>query len=134
MQVGTKFDVNQKVFCVEKEQRIIEKIPCNICNGSRAVILKGKEYKCPECYGHGIEKNVYEEVYIVHKAVINSIKININKDGSIYVTYRCIYDRDKDLPIKAKRKETPIAEYENIIFGSYEEADTYCKQMNNDKE
>lgn len=131
MHIETKFNVNQKVFCVEKERRIIKK-PCNICNGRGTIKLKGhngkwKDYKCPECSGNGYGE--YQNVYVVHEAVINRIRIGIKE--KVTVSYRCIYDRDKDLFVKEKHKETSIAEYENRIFGSYEEADVYCKQMNN---
>ena len=46
------------------------------------------------------------------------------------ISYRCIYDRDKDLHIKEKCKETAIAEYENRIFGTYEEAEIRCNELN----
>lgn len=128
MQIETKFNVNQKVFCVEKERRIIKK-PCHICNGSGIVTLKGKEYKCPECSGNGYGE--YQNVYVIHEAVINRIRIGIIQNGNIHISYKCIYDRDKNLPIKDKRKETSIAEYEDRVYGTYEEADTFCKQMNN---
>lgn len=126
MHIETKFNVNQKVFCVEKERRIIKK-PCNICNGKGTVTLKGKEYKCPECSGNGYGE--YRNVYVVYEAVINRIRVGIKE--KVTISYRCIYDRDKDLPIKEKCKETSIAEYEDRIYDTYEEADTYCKQMNN---
>ena len=129
MHIETKFNVNQKVFCVEKERRIIKK-PCNICNGCGTVTLKGKKYKCPECSGNVYGE--YQDVYVVHEAVINRIRIGIKE--KVTVSYRCIYDRDKDLFVKEKHKETSIPEYENKIFGSYEEADAYCKQMNNGME
>lgn len=127
MQIKTKFSVNQKVFCVEKEHRMIKK-PCNICNGKGTITLKGKEYKCPECHGRGYGE--YKNVYVVHEAVINRIKISVKEKA--HISYRCIYDSDRKLPVKEKHKETSISEYEdNRIFGTYEEADTYCKQMNN---
>ena len=131
MQISTKFSINQKVFCVEKERRMIKKMPCNVCNGSGNITLKGKEYKCPECYGHGYGTSKYANVFVVHEAVVNSIRVNVLKDGNIHVNYRCIYDKHKNLPVKERRKETPIAERDNRIYGTYEEADAYCKQMNN---
>lgn len=127
MQINTKFNVNQKVFCVEKERRIIKK-PCKICNSKRIVTLKGKEYKCPECSGNGYGE--YKSVYVVHEATIGKMKINVQND-KVYVSYRCIYDRDASLPLKEKHKETVIPEYADRIFCALEEADTYCKQMNN---
>lgn len=126
MQIETKFNVNQKVFCVDKERRLIKK-PCNICNSKRTVTLKGKEYKCPECSGKGYGE--YKSVYVINEAVVNRINIAIKE--KVNITYRCIYDRDKDLNIKEKSKETAISDYENRVFDSYKEADTYCKQMNN---
>ena len=108
MQITTKFNVNQRVFCVDKERRIIKK-PCNICNGKGTVTLKDKEYKCPECHGNGYGE--YRNVYVVHEAVINRIRIGIKEN--VTISYRCIYDRDKDLPIKDKNKETSIAEFED---------------------
>lgn len=127
MQIKTKFSVNQKVFCVDKERRMTKK-PCNICNGKGTITLKGKEYKCPECHGKGYGE--YKNVYVIHEAVINRIKISVKEKA--HISYRCIYDSDRKLPVKEKHKETSISEYEdNRMFGSYEEADTYCKQMNN---
>ena len=126
MQIETKFNVNQKVFCVDKERRIIKK-PCKICNSSGTVKLKGKNYKCPAC-----SSNVeYRNTHVIHEAVISKIKVSIS-DGQVHISYRCIYDRDKDLPLKEKHKETAIPEYGNKIFATLEEAEARCMEL--DKE
>lgn len=129
MKVETKFNVNDRVFCIDNERQTIKK-PCNICNGCGTVTLKDKKYKCPECSGNGYGE--YQDVYVVHEAVINRIRIGIKE--KVTVSYRCIYDRDAGLPKKVKYKEIPIAEYENRIFGSLEEAETHCKELNGDLE
>lgn len=127
MQIETKFNVNQKIFCIDKERRIVKK-PCNICNDKGKIKLKGKDYKCPECSGNRYGE--YKDVYVVHEAVINRIAISIKE--KVHISYKCIYDSDSKLPVKEKYKETSISEYEdNRIFDSYEEADAYCNQMNN---
>ena len=66
-------------------------------------------------------------MYVINEAVVNRINVAIKEKMTIYY-------RDKDLNIKEKRKETPISDNENRAFGSYVEADTYCKQMNNGTE
>lgn len=128
MQIETKFNVNQKVFCIEKERRIIKK-PCNVCNDSETIKLKGKKYKCPECSGNGYGE--YRNIYVSHKAVVSRIKISVAENGNTHITYRCIYDRVADLPLKEKHKETSIAEYKNRIFATQEEAEAACKELNN---
>ena len=106
MQIETKFSVNQKVFCVEKERRIIKK-PCNICNGCGIVTLKGKKYKCPECSGKGYGE--YRNMYVAHAAVISDIKISISasREDYTYVSYKCIYDRYKDCVFRLNGTASP---------------------------
>lgn len=125
MQIETKFNVNDRVFCIDKERQTIKKT-CSLCNGCGTVTLKGKKYKCPECFGNGYEE--YQNVYVFHEAIINRIRIGIKEKATI--SYRCIYDRDADLPNKDKCKEIPIAEYENRIFATIEEAEARCKELN----
>lgn len=129
MQIETKFNVNQKVFCIDKERRIIKK-PCNICNGRGTIKLKGKNYKCPECHGNGYGE--YQNMYVVHAATISKIKISIS-DGKVHIVYRCIYDRDADLPLKEKHKEIAIPEYADGIFAIKEEAEAVCKELNGEE-
>ncbi len=131
MNIKTRFNVNDRVFCIDEERQIFRK-PCSICNGSGIVMLKGNQYQCPECAGNGQGEYLYE--YVSHSATINKIVISISKNGNIHISYRCIYDRDAGLPKKDKYKEIPIAEYENRIFGSLEEAETHCKELNGDLE
>ena len=133
MQIDTKYNVNQKVFCIDKERRIIKK-PCNICNGRGTIKLKGhngkwKDYKCPECFGNGCGE--CKLVYVVHEAIVNRIRIGIKE--KVTISYRCIYDRDKDLHIKEKCKETSIADYENRIFATIEEAEAVCVELNGEE-
>lgn len=75
--------------------------------------------------GHG----EWQDMYVVHEAVISKIEINVQND-KMYVSYRCIYDRDADLPLKEKHKETSISEYKDKIFAILEEAETRCKELN----
>lgn len=126
MQIETKFSVNQKVFCVDKERRIIKK-PCNICNEKGTVTLNGRTYRCPECSGNGYGE--YRNMYVIHEAVNSKIKISVS-DEKVHISYRCIYDRDADLPLKEKHKETAIPEYADRIFVTMKEAEIYCKELN----
>lgn len=130
MHIETKFNVNDRVFCIDKERQTIRK-PCSICNGSGIVILKGIQYQCPECSGNGQGEYLYK--YVSHSATINKIIISISKNGNMHVSYRCIYDRDTGLPKKDKYKEIPIAEYENRIFTTIEEAEARCKELDEEE-
>lgn len=128
MHIETKFNVNARVFCIDKERQIIKK-PCNICNGSGTITLKGKIYKCPECHGNDYGK--YENVNVFREATINKIKISVcPTNGNPHIAYKCIYDIDAELPLKDKHKERTIAEYENRIFATKEEAEARCKELN----
>ncbi len=127
MQIETKFNVGDTVYCVRNERTVIKK-PCNICHGKGWIILKGNKYKCPECSGNGY--GTYRDIDVVHKAAINRIKMSAAPNGYIHIAYKCILERDVDLPMKEKNKEITIAEYENRMFTTKEEAEYRCKEFN----
>lgn len=131
MVINTKFDINTKVFCIDEERRAIKK-SCKLCNGSGTVTLKGKKYKCPECSGNGCGE--YENVNVIREATINKIKISVcPTNDNPHITYKCIYDIYSDLPMKEKHKETTIAEYEDRIFATKEEAEARCKELSEEE-
>ena len=63
MQIETKFNVNQKVFCVDKERRLIKK-PCNM-----------KQLNC--------QMKLFKSVWIMARGI--SVKRFIKMEKSIYL-------------------------------------------------
>lgn len=94
---------------------------CNYCDNTGKVLIKGKEFTCPNCNAETITKEVIE------RAVGDSTKIrsiiafkNRNKSVEIYTTdssgYGWIIQKQDD--------------GSNRFFGSIEEAEDNCKKYN----
>lgn len=92
----SKFDNEQKVFCIEKYN---DKPTCTLCNGEKKVIIKTsqKEFEtdCPICDGTGKCENEYE--VILWKLKVNNpwnidgIFMTIWKDGKTEFSYGIDY-------------------------------------------
>lgn len=48
--IKPKFKIDQEVFCIQTYK---EKPVCEICEGLGRVVIKEKEFDCPNCYGTG---------------------------------------------------------------------------------
>lgn len=77
MDIHTRFSVGDEVFVIAKEQILLPEIPCDICDGTGSVTVKGHTFSCPECNNDGYIKQV-EWILSVKEGVIDTTQINYN--------------------------------------------------------
>lgn len=70
MKIETKFDVGQTVWQVYHEHNTV---PCNICDGTGWVEIKGTSWLCPSCRGG--KKMIAPDCYETHKEMIEQIRV-----------------------------------------------------------
>lgn len=120
MKIETKFNVGDVVY-VCKNNSTYEKEPCKICEGTGMITFKGTTFCCPQCHtskfthSKKVIKFTPEERTI--SKVIVSESIN-NGNLQIYTRY------------ETKPHCHRIAEHENMIFTTKEEAEERCKELN----
>lgn len=116
------FKLGQEVYNTEDiTHRFRFHKECNCCNSTGKVLIKGKEFICPNCNSATITKEVIE------RSIGNSMKIrsiisfkNKNKSVEIYTSnsngYGWIIQKEDDGSSR--------------FFGSREEAENSCKKYN----
>lgn len=114
MKIETKFDVGDCVYCIIrntlKEARTLGK--CPICEGTRTITIKNKQFKCPECLGFGkISKFKSVTKYSYVRGYIGSIDITNNISYWIMGEFNKIFKEEQ-------------------IFKTEEEAKNYCNSKN----
>jgi predicted RNA-binding Zn-ribbon protein involved in translation (DUF1610 family) len=50
MEIKTKFNVGQEVWYIDNKNLIIT--PCQICDHTGSVVIKGVSFVCPKCHGN----------------------------------------------------------------------------------
>ena len=94
---------------------------CMYCDNTGKILVKGKEFKCPECNGSFETKEVIEKVLNDPEKVRSVISFrNRNKLSEIYTNDSSGYG----LIIQKQDDGT------NIYFGSKEEAQEVCDRYN----
>ena len=112
----TKFNVNDNVYTIKKTK--IEK-PCQVCEGNKTIIYKGKELKCPECMGKGkVSTNNSEYVIDDHCYKVRSIVMTINNDSELSIKYK--------ITCALKR----MTRLETALFKTKKEAKKRCDELN----
>jgi len=124
--VDNKFELNQQVFVIRKEHRMIEKKEtCDICLGNGRITYKGYTLSCPKC--HGKKEIVLEsnraDVFSVdsNPHTITSFRYSVTRQGNI-LKYRIdgnTFD-GKNIP-------------EDMLCETYEEAENMCRELNKKK-
>lgn len=122
MEIITKFELKQKVFCVDRVRVTYRKTPvrCEICDSTGEVQIKGKTFKCPECYGD-YEDGELLEAYFPNPSsrqfTVEEICISMH-DGENKIVYVCKCDNEEKLY------------NENRLFATYEKALAFVENAN----
>ena len=114
MKIKTKFKVGDKLYYIERSEYSYE--DCNICDNTGRVIIKNKEFLCPEC--NGDRQKINKVCYGVKQGVVDSIFINISENKFVIR-----YGLDG---LDLLRKD------ENLCFKTKAEAKAECDRRNND--
>jgi len=92
MEIKTKFELGDKVVGISHYTKEVL-IPCLTCDRTGRIIIKDKNFECPDCYGKGVHNEYKPEAwYIV-----------TNNEGILF-----IYDNVVKIDIDIIRKETKI--------------------------
>ncbi len=127
MKIETKFNVGDEVFVCQKHSKC-ERVTCKICMGKGNVLINGKYFQCPECYGNKITDGEWTTTYTAEKRIIVKVVTSTtNNNGDIQVHIKYIVRENN--PNYGKRDRS-IAEFRNIIFYTLEEAEYRCKELN----
>ena len=119
--VETKFEVEQLVYLIKKQKKVIEtKATCDICFGTGSISYKGYDMSCPKC--HGNRSIVLDSKDRMIYAVEDPCKI-ISCRYMITQKESCLY-------YKTSGRNSLVPE--NEIFATQEEAKTRCNKLNNE--
>lgn len=121
MKVETKFSVGDVVY-VCRNDSTYEKEPCRICEGTGMITLKGTPFCCPKCHTVKFTHTKKVTKFIPEERTIRKVIVTESINGGNLQ----IYTRYETKPNGYRR----IAEYENIIFTTKEEAEERCKELN----
>lgn len=128
MKIETKFDLGQTVYFIEENTvQMLETEPCDVCNETGRVKIKGQEYMCPKCGGrltkykettvNDICQGVIEEIVIYASGHYYTLEEGdyIGHDNNLYATLEdAQIEYDKTLPEptskKKKGKHTEVTE------------------------
>jgi len=126
MKIETKFNVGDEVFVCQKHSKC-ERVTCKICNGKGNVLISGKYFQCPECYGNKITDGEWTTTYTAEKRIIVKIVTSTtNNNGNVQVHIKYIVRENN--PNHGKRDRS-IAEFRNTIFYTKEEAEARCTEL-----
>ena len=125
MKIETKFGVGDVAY-VCRNDSTYEKEPCKICEGKSIITFKEESFCCTKCYGSGFTRTKRVDKFIPEKRTIKKVIVtqSINS-GNLQ-----IYTRYETKPDGYKR----IAEHENIMFATKEEAEERCRKLNQEAE
>ena len=94
---------------------------CAYCDNTGKILVKGKEFKCPECNGSFETKEIIEKILSKPEKIKSVISFkNRNKSLEIYTNDSSGYG------LKIKKQEDKT----NTYFGSKEEAQDVCDRYN----
>jgi hypothetical protein len=125
MEIKNKFEMGQKVYYVGGVSIKYEKIhvPCNICDSTGEVEIKGQTFKCPHCGGKYTEDYEHKKMYFSKPSTvprtIGQIRVKITENKQ-EIQYMC--------------KETGINSGtvydENRLFATYGKALEFVEKAN----
>lgn len=122
MIILTKFSIGDSVWIVCKH-RGKKFVTCPICKGTGEILIQGKDYTCPECYGNKgyDEYTKLDQHFVDYSGVVGEITVRI-------------HNHEKDNKIQYMIDSTGIGSGslwdEKQVFGSQEEALAYCNMKN----
>lgn len=91
MIIETKYDLNDTVYCIDKDWRQ-KNVPCKICDSTGKVEIKGKQWVCPNCGGEKLEET--ERFYtVVGPGKITRIgtEVDVEQKGT-FICYHILVD------------------------------------------
>ena len=125
MQINTKFCVGDIVY-VCKNNSTYEIETCNTCDGIGVVTIRDKTFCCPACCGQKKTYTKFVKRFVPEKRTITKAIISISSDTcQPHIKYQTM---------NRKKSKNNVAEYRNIIFDTLEEAETRCKELNEEKD
>jgi len=132
MEIRTKFEIGDKVVGISHGIKEIL-IPCSTCDRTGRIVVKDKNFECPDCYGKGGHSEYQSKAWYV-----------VTDDGILSG-----YDNVIKIDIDVVRKETKISyllgrKYSNLysgtlwdendLFKTIEEAELECEKRNEELE
>ncbi len=115
MRIDTKYDFDQEVWFVDE---CFDDLPCPACETKGKVMLNGKEYNCPNCYGEGLLiDNGNDFIYKPYSGMIG--QVNVFQD-SFHYRLRCSH-----------RSHVQVTEEE--LFLTEAEAQAEADRMNEER-
>jgi RecJ-like exonuclease len=137
MKINTKFDINQSVWKIGRDQEQ-KRTKCQACGGKgRYVLLDNKSRSCPECYGNGFKSEFlpmkWRVTVLLHIGRVNAKITNIVPDDIFDNVGH--YEDGKTLEeYEYMCYETGIGSgsihNEETLFDIKEEAETECDKRN----
>lgn len=117
------FKLGQTVYCIhDKIYRFRFQKKCMYCDNTGKVLIKNREFKCPECHGGKFESKIVREKVTSNPIKIRSVMTFKNRNKSLEV-----YSTDSEGYGLIIRKQN---NGENLYFGSKEEAQEICDLYN----
>lgn len=124
MQINNKFNIGDEVYTVVEEPI---SVICPVCNGSKRIIYNNFDLYCPNCIGQG--RQTFDKTLLTvskGKLKIKSMRVHIYGDRTL-IKYRLekLYDDAFEKNINNR--------IESSLFRIKEEAEEYCKKINQER-
>lgn len=117
------FKLGQKLYHIEDvTHRFWFRKKCAYCDNTGKVLIKGKEFQCPNCGGRQELKEVVERIISPTTIKVESIRVFKNKD----VTLESYTNDSSGLGIIIQKQKDGSSRY----FGTQEEAQLSCDEYN----
>jgi len=132
MEIKTKFNLGDKVVGILHYMKKIF-IPCSTCDGTGVIIVKDKNFKCPDCYGeYGHDEYKTKAWHIANDEGVlsgydNVVKIDIDVTRE-KTEIRYLLGR------KYSKSYSGTLWDENDLFKTVEEAKEECERRNEELE
>ena len=125
MEIKNKFEMGQKVYYVGGVNIKYDKIhvPCEICDSTGEVEIKGYTFKCPYCGGKYTEDYEHKKMFYSYPSTltrtIGQIRVKITEEKQ-EIQYMCIETGINSGTVYS----------ENRLFATYEEACQFVEKAN----
>lgn len=136
MHLPTKFDLGQYVVTIwhGPTERLVS---CTVCDGTSWINVKGHRYLCPECHGHGTQReHIPARWHVAHFGIVGRIQVETTAhlgDGPAQ-PYRVTDTPVGPLAINYMIDATGVGSgtlhYEPNVFADEAEAQAECDRRN----
>ena len=129
MEITTKFNLGQEVYPIRSFRKEVTD-PCPTCDGVGVVVIAGKEYRCPECYGSGTNTHLEPQKW----QVINEYASKVGKVSVELYAERYHNRKGNEDQIRYMIEATGVGGgslwNEDDLFATIEEAQAECERRN----